>query len=31
MTTMLLVAAVWILPPVSPAEIYWPERIVRIC
>ena len=31
MTAVLLAALVWALPPVTPSEIYWPERIVRIC
>jgi hypothetical protein len=30
-TAILLATLVWALPPVTPSEIYWPDRIVRIC
>jgi hypothetical protein len=31
MTVITLAAILWALPPVTPREIYWPERIVRMC
>jgi hypothetical protein len=31
MSALVLATLVWMLPPVTPAEIYWPDKIVRIC